>query len=137
MKFLVDSNVLSERTKPNPSERVVEWLRTHDRESVVNPIVLGELEFGILQLAAGGRKKRLLEWFEDGIRSLDVVAIDAVTAGVWAKLLLELRRKGRSMPLGDSFIAASAMQHQLTVVTRNVVHYRYAGVKVLNPFDDK
>lgn len=137
MKFLVDSNVLSERTKPNPSERVVEWLCTHDQESVVNPIVLGELEYGILQLPAGRRKKRLLEWFEEGIRSLDVVPIDAVTASLWAKLLFDLRRKGRSMPLGDSFIAASAMQHQLTVVTQNVAHYLHAGVKILNPFDNK
>jgi predicted nucleic acid-binding protein len=135
LKFLVDANVLSERTKPDPSPRVVDWLRTNDRESVVNPIVLGELEYGVLLLPSGRRKRRLLDWFNEGIRTLDVIAIDAETSNIWAKLLSDLSRKGRSMPLSDSLIAASALQHGLTVVTRNVAHYRYAGMRVVNPFE--
>ena len=135
MKFLVDANALSELTKPDPVARVIDWLRTNDRDSVVNPIILGELEYGILLLPAGRRKRRLLDWFNEGIRTLEVIAIDAETSSIWAKLLSDMSRKGRSMPLGDSLIAASAIQHGLTVVTRNVAHYRYARVNVVNPLE--
>jgi len=135
VKFLVDANVLSEATKPKPSQPVIDWLRENARDSAVSPIVLGELEFGILLLPPGRRKKRLIEWFTSGIKALNVVEIDATTSSVWAALLLKLRRKGRTMPIKDSLIAASAQQHQLTVVTRNVVDFRHAGARVLNPFD--
>jgi len=137
LKFLVDANVLSETTKPQPSQSVIEWFQENDHESVVNPIILGELEYGILLLPAGRRRKRLLEWFAKGIQSLEIVDVDAVTSSEWAKLLADLRRKGRVMPLSDSLIAASARQHRLIVVTRNVAHYRHAGVPVVNPFDVK
>lgn len=135
MKYLVDTNVLSETTKPQPAQSVVDWLRKNGRESAVSPIVLGEVEFGILLLPPGRRKKRLLEWFAAGIQTLEVVSIDAATSAAWAKLLADLRRKGRSMPVKDSLIAASALQHQLQVVTRNAGDYRHADVRIVNPFD--
>jgi predicted nucleic acid-binding protein len=60
-----------------------------------------------------------------------------MTASVWAKLLSELRRNGQTMPISDSLIAATSLQHQLIVVTRNVAHFVHAGVRVVNPFEDK
>lgn len=134
MKFLVDADVLSEATKPQPAEHVIDWLQRHDEDLVVNPIVLGELEYGILLLPAGRRRKLLLEWFQAGIEKLNVIGMDAGTARVWAKLLAGLRRKGRAMPIKDSLIAASARQHGLTVATRNTVDFRLAGVRIVNPF---
>jgi len=135
MDFLVDANVLSEATKPEPTLSVIDWLGAHERHLVVNPIILGELEYGILLLPAGRRRTRLQKWFADGAKKLYVLDMDADTANVWAELLAELKRKGRAMPLKDSLIAASARQHQLTVVTRNINDYRYAGVALVNPFE--
>lgn len=135
MKFLVDANVLSEPTKESPSQAVIDWLRRNETELGVNPIVVGELEYGILLLPAGRRRTRLLNWFAAGTGRLHVLDLDPDTAHVWASLLANLKRKGRSMPIKDSLIAATALQHQLTVATRNTSDYRHAGVQVQNPFD--
>jgi toxin FitB len=113
---------------------VVQWLRSHDRDLIVSPIILGELEFGILLLPVGRKRAKLLDWFRQGVQQLNLVDFEAATAGAWAQLLAELRRKDRAMPIKDSLIAASARQHGLTVATRNVGHYKYAGVRVFNPF---
>ena len=101
---------------------------------VINPIILGELEYGILLLPAGRKRTRLHQWFVGGARQLNVVALDAATAARWAQLLAELRRKGRAMPIKDSLIAATARQHGVTIATRNTTDYRHAGVTVVNPF---
>lgn len=135
MKYLVDANVLSEATKPKPTVCVVDWLVRHDQQLAVNPIILGELEYGILLLPASRRRLRLLDWFAEGAQRLNVVDLDAATARVWAKLLAELKRKGRAMPVKDSLIAATARQHHLVVATRNESHFRDAGIKIVNPFD--
>ncbi len=134
MKFLVDANVVSEVTRQRPETQVIDWLQQHKGESAVNPIVLGEIEFGILALDAGNRRRRLQAWFNNAIRALRVLDLDAGTAAEWAALLADLRRKGRAMPVKDSLIAATARQHQLIVVTRNVADYKFAGVDLVNPF---
>jgi predicted nucleic acid-binding protein len=134
VRFLVDANVLSEPTRARPDAGVVAWINANKGDASVNPVILGEIEFGILLLPAGRRRRALIEWFDDAIRAIHVLDIDAITAAEWAVLLAELRRKGRAMPVKDSLIAATARQHSLTVATRNVTDYRYAGVKVVNPF---
>ena len=134
MKFLVDANVLSEATKPEPDPRVLIWLRENDHEIVVNPVVLGELEYGILLLPAGRRRTRLQQWFADGVRRIRVLDFDAETASAWAQLLASLKKKGLAMPIKDSLIAATALVHGLTVATRNTADYRNAGVPLVDPF---
>ncbi len=134
MMFLVDTNVLSEQTKPQPDRHAIDWLIENDSGVVVSPIVMGELEFGILMLPAGRRRTRLLAWFMTGVRSLPVLSIDAATATAWAALLADLHRKGRTMQVKNSLIAASARQHNLTIATRNVTDYKYAGIGLVNPF---
>jgi hypothetical protein len=136
VKFLVDANVLSEATKPRPASSVLKWLRDNERQLAVNPIVLGELEYGILLLPAGQRRNRLLKWFQAGLKHLRVLDFDAGAAREWAALLAELKRNGRAMPIKDSLIAATARQHRLTVVTRNTEDFTHTGVPVLNPFED-
>jgi hypothetical protein len=134
VKYLVDADELSEATKPRPSAEVIHWLHRHDADLIVNPILLGEVEYGILLLPAGRRRKQLLDRFQLGIQQLNVIEIDAATARVGAKLLAELKRKGRAMPIKDSLIAASAKQHGLTVATRNTSDYRHLGVRVVDLF---
>lgn len=109
MNFLVDANVLSEATKPEPDPRVVGWLMENERSLVVTPVVLGELEFGILLLPAGRKRRRLEEWFDEGRRRLRVLDFDSACGTAWARLLAGLRKSGRAMPLKDSLIAASAL----------------------------
>ncbi len=134
MKYLVDANVLSEMTKPKPAMQVMEWLRDHDHVSMVNPIILGELEYGILSLPAGKRRTRLHQWYQAGLKRLHILDLDSHTATIWAVMLAELKRKGRAMPVKDSLIAATALQHGLTVATRNIAHFEPAGVEAINPF---
>ena len=135
MQYLVDANVLSEATKPRPAPAAIEWLLANETEIVVNPIILGELRYGILQLPAGKRRTRLEQWFAGGLKRIHVVDLNADTADVWAILLAELKRQGRSMPVKDSLIAATARQHGLIVATRNIGDFQYAGVTVFNPFE--
>ena len=135
MNFLVDANILSEPTKPQPCPSVVDWLRTNEAELTVNPIVLGELEYGILLLPTGRRRTRLQRWFAEGIRRIQVLEFDAATASAWAHLLARLKQTGLAMPVKDSQIAATALHHDLVVATRNVADYRNAGVSVVNPFE--
>jgi len=135
VKFLVDVNVLSDSTKSRPSSAARDWLIAHRGLIAINPIILGELELGIRLMPDGRRKHQLRQWLEGNAFALPVLDIDRNTAIVWAALLNELRTQGRAMPLEDSLIAATARQHGLTVATRNVRHYRYAGVSLLNPFE--
>ncbi|TDU68048.1 hypothetical protein EI77_03165 [Prosthecobacter fusiformis] len=135
MKFIVDANVLSEPTKPEPSLAVITWLRKHERDLVVNPIVLGEIEYGILLLNPSRRRSRLEAWFRAGVSRIQNLDFDANCAAQWARLLAELKKKGRAMPVKDSLIAASALAHGLTVATRNVNDFRHTGTPVVNPFD--
>ena len=135
MTFLVDANVLSEATRPDPSPQVVEWLRKNERSLVVDPIILGEIRFGILLLPKGKRRERLEHWFDSGVRRINCLVWDSKTALRWSELLAKLRSSGKAMPIKDSLIAATALVHELTVATRNCADFEAAGVEVLDPFD--
>lgn len=134
MSYLVDANVLSEATRPAPDLRVVAWLRAHERELAVDPVILGEIRYGILLLPSGQRRQRLEHWFDEGIRRIHCLPWEAATGLRWAELLADLRARGRSMPIKDSLIAATALAHGLTLVTRNSRDFEPAGVSLLDPF---
>lgn len=136
MKFLVDANVLSEPTRPRPQPRVVAWLRENESELAVNPVILGELEYGILLLPAGRRRTQLQHWFADVADRVRILDVDVKTASEWARLLAEMRGKGLAMPVKDSLIAASALAHRLIVATRNTRDFQNAAVRLVNPFED-
>jgi len=132
--YLVDANVLSEPTKSSPNSRVVEWLRRNEREIAVDPIILGEVRFGILLLPKGKRRARLERWFDEGVRRLQCLPWEMQTGLRWAALLARLRGSGRAMPIKDSLIAATALVHGFVVATRNRTDFEKAGVKVVDPF---
>lgn len=135
MKYLVDANVLSEATRPSPSSQVIHWLRSNEGELAITPVVLGELEYGILIRSEGRDRRRLKVWFSSRIQNLKTLDIDANTASVWARLLARLKQGGTPIPIKDSLIAASALQHGLAVATRNVKDFVPAGVDIVNPFE--
>ncbi len=134
MKYLVDANVLSEPTKPAPDPRVVEWLREHERDVAVDPIILGELRFGILLLPKGKKRMALERWFDAGARRLHCLPWESETGLRWAELLADLRAAGRTMPIKDSLIAATALTYDLIVATRNGSDFEKAGVRIVDPF---
>lgn len=131
--YLVDANVLSEATRPDPDRRVVEWLRSNEPEIAVDPIILGEVRFGILLLPRGRRRSRLERWFEEGVRRLQCIPWEASTGLRWAELLATLRSSGRAMPIKDSLIAATALSHDLAIATLNRRDFEAAGVILIDP----
>jgi toxin FitB len=133
VKHLVDANVLSEATKPDPDPNVVEWLRRNERSIVVDPIVLGEVRFGILLLARGARRRKLEQWFEQGVGRVHCLPWDSAVGLRWAQLLADLRRRGQPMSIKDSLIAASALAHDLALVTLNQRDFKPARVKLVDP----
>ena len=134
MKYLVDANILSEPTKPSPDPRVIEWLRENEPDIAVDPMILGELRFGILILPKGRKRMALERWFSAGAARLHCLPWDADTGLKWAELLARLRTRGKAMPIKDSLIAATAIVHGLAVATRNRGDFVNAGVRVVDPF---
>jgi predicted nucleic acid-binding protein len=134
VNVLVDANVLSEATRPEPHPGVLEWLSRHERELVVDPIILGEIRFGIYLLPRGKRRARLERWFEEGVELIHCLPWEAATGLRWARLLADLRAGGRAMPIKDSLIAATALVHGLPLATRNRRDFEPAGIQIVDPF---
>jgi len=134
MTYLVDANVLSEPTKPAPSSKVIDWLSANERNLVVDSIILGELCIGVLALVPGRKRRQLEHWFDALMQTIECLPWDATISRRWAKLVVDLKQKGKTMPLLDGMIAATALQHDLTIATRNTRDFRKAGLKVIDPF---
>lgn len=135
MTYLVDANVLSEPTKQTADRKVVAWLTANESNLVVDPIIIGELRVGILRLPRGRKREKLEQWFESVIETIDCLPWDVTVSRQWASLIVNLRRKGQTVPLLDGMIAATALQHDLTVCTRNTHDFNKTGVKTINPFE--
>ena len=134
MTYLVDANVLSEPTKVAPHPKAVAWLNDHEGDFVVDPVVLGELQIGILSLPVGRKRGRLEHWFDAVLRSVDCLPWDAAVGRRWAELVVDVKDRGLTLHILNEMIAATALAHGLTVVTRNVRDFQKTGVKVLDLF---
>jgi len=133
--YLVDANVLSEPTKDMADSKVVAWLNANESNLVVDSIIIGQLLIGILALPRGRKRDRLEQWYESLVETIDCIPWDATVSQRWAALLVELKRKGKTVTLRDGMIAATALQHDLIVATRNTRDFQKTGVKTFNPFE--
>lgn len=137
MKYLVDTNVLSELTRASPDPNVVNWMRDHENELHFSTITLGELRYGIAILPDGKRKTALQAWLSQTARLMEgtTLAFNRSVAYVWADLRAAAKSKGIDLPLADGMIAAIARRHELTVATRNTSDFEHAKIKTVNPYE--
>ena len=89
MTCLVDANVLCEASRPDPDSRVIEWLKRNERDLVVDPVILGEIRFGILLVPRGRRRRRLEHWFDEVAGRIHCLSWDNETGLRWAELLAQ------------------------------------------------
>lgn len=137
MSYLIDTNVLSELKKRQPHPGVVAWFEQRDPASLfLSVLTLGELRKGIDMMPSDPRKAALLDWLEielTGFFAGRMLAVDAHVADAWGRLCAAA---GRPVPAIDSLLAATALAHGLTLVTRNLVDFQHAGLQVINPWDE-
>lgn len=138
MNFLLDTNVVSEWTKPRPDSGVVAWLAEADEDRVfISVITLAELRYGIERMPVGARRNRLETWVSRQLPArfeARVLLIDAETADTWGHIMARGRTGGRPVGTMDAFIAATAERHHLTLVTRNVSDFEALGIRLINPW---
>ncbi len=134
MSYLIDTCALSELLKPRPSRRVSRWfLETPQTSMFVSVLTLGEIRKGTMMLGAGRRRVRLNAWLETELPAWAgdrILPVDADVADTWGRLMARPER----IPAVDGLIAATALRHRLTVVTRNGADFVATGVELLNPW---
>jgi predicted nucleic acid-binding protein len=137
MGWLIDTDLLSERTKSQPDSKVLKWLEENSAEIYTSSHVIGELQAGITLLVDGARKRALQAWLNRLIEAMEgrILNFNTSVATIWGRQEAEFSKKGCLMPMPDSFIAATARRHNLTMATRNVADYTRPGLKVMNPIN--
>lgn len=135
MAYLLDSNVLCESSKAQPDPAVMQWLSDHDSELFISVISLGEMLKGIHLMDHGNRREVIERWYQRIERwaAKRLLAMDAPVMTTWGRLYAQHQRAGRKLPLMDSLLAATALQHHLTIVTRNTYDFP-EDVPLLNPW---
>lgn len=136
--YLVDTNVLSELTKPSPLPEVEVFLRKAKDRIFVSVFSIGEVRKGIAGLPMSNKRASLEDWLDNEILLWFADRLLPVTLEVaerWGELAAELKAKGRPRPVVDSVLGATALTHGLILVTRNVRDYQDMGVTVFNPWE--
>lgn len=137
--FLLDTNCVSELIRPRPDRRVMEWTDAANEASLyLSVLTLGEIRKGLAALPQGTRRTRLETWLEVDLKARfhgRILPVDDAVADRWGLLTAEAKRKGKPLPVIDGLLAATALHHNLTVVSRNAGDFAPARVAVLNPWE--
>ena len=140
MRFLLDTTDISEWTKPRPERRVVAWLEAADQECLhLSVLAFAEVRLGIERLPAGAKRDRLTLWLESDLARWfegRIIGIDLEIARAWARLVARGGSVGGTPPILDAFMAATALVHGMTLVTRDRGAAAWLDVPVLNPWKD-
>ena len=139
--YLLDTNCISELVRIKPEPRVVSWMQaTEETLLYVSVLTLGEIRKGWAGLPQGKRRTHLETWLEIelGARFAGrILPIDVSVADRWGLLAASAKREGRTLSAIDGLLAATALHHNLTVVSRNVSDFADTRVQVLNPWKDE
>ena len=135
MSYLLDTNIISETIRSNPNKALISWLDKIPGEALfVSVLSLGEIRKGIEALSDRRRREKLRIWLEHDLPAWfegRVLPVDLAVADRWGRLLADARRP---VPTIDSLLAATALHHELRLVTRNSGDFVYPGLEVINPF---
>ena len=136
--FLVDTNCISELVRVKPEPRVLAWIEAADETLLyLSVLTLGEIRKGLAALPQSGRRSHLETWLEVELQarfSGRILPIDVGVANRWGLLAANAKAKGRPLSTIDGLLAATAIHHDLTVVSRNVGDFMNAQVSVVNPW---
>jgi len=136
--FLLDTNCISEALRLKPDPNVGNWMQVVDQALLyLSVLTLGEIRKGLAQLAQGKRRAQLETWLEIELQARfagRILPIDAATADRWGLLAPEAKRMGKPLSIVDGLLAATALHHNLTMVTRNVSDFKGFSIPVLNPW---
>lgn len=137
--LLLDTNVVSEATKVRPDPAAAAWLSSQRLdECFVSALTLGEIQFGVSRLATSARRRELTRWLHAELIPTfhdRILPFDRDAAIAWGDLAARALTQGKTLPIVDSQIAATAKAHGLTLVTRNVRHFSELGIDLLNPWE--
>jgi len=138
MAYLLDTNIISEPKQKSPNAQVLAWLAAHTLEiSFISVLSLGEIEQGIARLGETRRAREYREWLETQLKpefAGRILNVDAPVMTVWGRITAEAIKRGRPTSLIDSLLAATAIVHGLTLVTRNTQDVAALPVAVLDPW---
>ncbi len=138
MKYLIDTCVLSELVRPRPDRHVVSWMESCEEEAIfLSVLTLGEIQKGIEKLAPGKRRNELQAWLDRDLRRRfagRLLDIDGEVALVWGRVQASMERAGTPLPTIDGLLSATALAHNLTIVTRNVDDFLPSGANVFSPW---
>jgi toxin FitB len=139
VRFLIDTNAISEAAKPHPNPQVMAFLRETEEDSLfISVITLGELRQGVALMPDSKAKSALDSWLRldlvEGF-SARIIDIAAPVANVWGELMAGSKRRGIGLHAIDGFLAATALAHNQTLVTRNIKDFEALGLPLLNPWD--
>lgn len=137
MSWLLDADVLSHPAKRHADARVLAWLAREEPRTFTSAVVIGQLAYWV-RSKQGKQRESLQKWLRELIGSLEgrILAFNVGVAHVWAEQKVLLERAGEAMPVEDSYIAATARRHGLTIATGNAKDFRRPGLKVFNPFKE-
>jgi toxin FitB len=137
--FLVDTNCISEVVRVKPEPRVLAWIEAADESLLyLSVLTLGEIRKGLAALPQSRRRSRLETWLEVELRarfSGRILPIDVAVADRWGSLAAHAKASGKPLSTIDGLLAATAIHHNLTVVSRNVSDFTRLPVEVLNPWE--
>lgn len=138
MNYLLDTCVLSEYTKKQPTQRVVDWVASNSEATLfLSALSIGEIVRGVELMPESHRKAALFAWLNKDLLSRfgeRLLPIDADVMLIWGSLAARLEKSGHKLPFADSLIAATALNHNLVLVTRNEADYINSGVQMINPW---
>jgi predicted nucleic acid-binding protein len=137
VSWLIDTDVISQPAKRKGNPRVVTWLGENIDDCYTSTVVIAQVACWV-RTVDGHRRPVVQAWLSDLLESLEgrVLSFNSSIAYVWAEQKSLLKKKGHTMPVEDSYIAATARRHGMTIVTGNDRDFRRCGVKVLNPFKE-